>query len=120
MARRNPATTFTLAVLLAALSLLLPGPDSAPRAEDATDVVRGTVVDLREGVLTLKDVHFEDDTIMPRTIRVRTDKETRFYDGPEQVSKEAIVPDLIVLVRWTLSGAERKAVLVRIIGGKKS
>ncbi len=120
MARRHPAETFTLAVLLAALLLLLPGPGATCRAEEAPAVVKGTVVDLRDGILTLKGVRFEDDTIMPRTIRILTDKGTAFYDGPEQVSKEAIVPDLIVLVRWTLAGPDRKAVLVRIIGGKKS
>lgn len=120
MAGRNPATTCTLAVLLVALFLLLPLPGATPRAGDATDVLKGTVVGLKNGVLTLKGVRFQDETIPARDITVRTDKETGFYDGPLQVSKEAIVPDLIVLVRWTLDGADRKAVLVRIIGGKKS
>ncbi len=119
MAGRNPATSRTLVILLVAL-FLLPWPGAACRAEDATAVVKGTVVGLGGGILTLKGVRFEDDTIMPRTIRIVTDKKTAFYDGPTQVSKEAIVPDLIVLVRWTLEGADRKAVLVRIIGGKKS
>jgi len=120
MAGRNPATTCPLAALLVAAFLLLPGPGATSRAEDATDVLKGTVVGLKDGVLTLKGVRFQDETIPPRDIKVRTDKDTGFYDGPTQVSKEAIVPDLIVLVRWTLDGADRKAVLVRIIGGKKS
>ncbi len=94
--------------------------DGTPGFYDAPAVVKGTVVGLSGEILTLKGVRFEDDTIMPRTIRIVTDKKTAFYDGPTQVSKEAIVPDLIVLVRWTLEGADRKAVLVRIIGGKKS
>ncbi len=119
MAGRKPRSLPALAVLLVAL-FLLTGPGPACRAEDASAVVKGTVVGLREGILTLKGVRFEDETIMPRTIRIVTDKKTAFYDGPTQVSKEAIVPDLIVLVRWTLEGADRKAILVRIIGGKKS
>ncbi len=53
-------------------------------------------------------------------MKIQTDKATAFYDGPMQVTKEAIVADLVVLVRCTLAGTDRKAVLVRIIGGKKS
>ncbi len=119
MTARNPQSRWAVAVLLVAL-FLLPWPGATCRAEDSEDVVKGTVVGLTNGVLTLKGVHFKDDTIMPRTIQVLTDKDTGFYDGATQVSKEAIVPDLIVLVRWTLAGSDRKAVLVRIIGGKKS
>ncbi len=119
MAGRTPATTCTLAVLLVALCLLT-FPAAACRAEEPTEVLKGTVVGMKNGIMTLKGVRFQDDTIPPRSITVVTDKETGFFDGPTQVSKEAIVPDLIVLVRWTLAGSDRKAVLVRIIGGKKS
>jgi len=119
MSDRNLAKTRTLFVLLAAL-FLLPWAAAAADAEDAPEVLKGTVVDMKDGVLTLKGVRFQDETIPPRNIKIRTDKETAFHDGPMQVTKEAIVPDLVVLVRCTLAGSERKAVLVRIIGGKKS
>ncbi len=118
MACRNLAKTRSLFVLFVAL-FLVPWPCGTALAEDVPDVLKGTVVELQNGILTLKGVRFEDVTIPPRTLGIQTDKATAFYDGPLQVSKEAIVPDLIVLVRCTLVGSERKAVLVRIIGGKK-
>lgn len=119
MADRNLAKTRSLFVLLVAL-FLLPWTAAMADAEEAPEVLKGTVVELRDGVLTLKGVRFQDETIPPRNLNIRTDKETAFYDGPMQITKEAIVPDLLVLVRCTLVGSDRKAVLVRIIGGKKS
>lgn len=119
MTDRNLLKTRSLFVLLVAL-LLLPGAAAPADAEDAPEVLKGTVVELKDGILTLKGVRFQDETIPPRSVRIQTDKETAFHDGPMQVTKEAIVPDLLVLVRCTLVGSERKAVLVRIIGGKKS
>ncbi len=119
MVTRHLAKTRSLFVVLVAL-FLLPWAAAASFAEEAPEVLKGTVVGLKSGVLTVKGVEFQDETIPPRQIKVQTDKETAFYDGPLQVTKEAIVPDLIVLVRCTLVGSERKAVLVRIIGGKKS
>ncbi len=118
MVTRNLAKTRFPFVVLVAL-FLLPWA-AASFAEEAPEVLKGTVVGLKNGVLTVKGVKFQDETIPPRQIKVQTDKETAFYDGPLQVTKEAIVPDLVVLLRCTLAGSERKAVLVRIIGGKKS
>ncbi len=119
MTSRIPANTRTLVVVLVALFLL---PFAAPPAcaADEAEVLKGTVVELTDGFLTIKGVRFQDETIPPRTLKIQTDKATAFYDGPLQVTKEAIVPDLVVLVRCTLAGSDRKAVLVRIIGGKKS
>ncbi len=119
MTRRSLASTRSLVALLAAL-FLLPCAAAESRAGDAPDVLKGTVVGLEGGTLTLKGVRFQDETIPPRTVKIQTDKATTFFDGPMQVTKEAIVADLVVLVRCTLAGSERKAVLVRIIGGKKS
>lgn len=119
MADRNPPKTRSLLVLFVAL-FLLPWAAATAEAEDAPEVLKGTVVELKNGILTLKGVRFQDETIPPRNIKIQTDKDTAFHDGPMQVTKEAIVPDLLVLVRCTLVGSERKAVLVRIIGGKKS
>jgi len=119
MADRNLARTRTLFVLLVAL-FLLPWAAATAEAEDAPEILKGTVVELKDGILTLKGVRFQDETIPPRNVNIQTDKGTAFQDGPMQVTKEAIVPDLLVLVRCTLAGSERKAALVRIIGGKKS
>ncbi len=119
MADRNLAKTRSLFVMLVAL-FLLPWAAATADAEDAPEVLKGTVVELKNGVLTLKGVRFQDETLPPRNVNIRTDKETVFYDGPIQITKEAIVPDLLVLVRCTLAGSDRRAVLVRIIGGKKS
>ncbi len=119
MTPRTLAKARTLVVVLVAL-FLLPFGAAAAGAEDEPEVLKGTVVELNGGVLTLKGVRFQDETIPPRTLKIQTDKATAFYDGPLQVTKEAIVADLVVLVRCTLAGSDRKAVLVRIIGGKKS
>lgn len=118
MPDRTPATTRSLFVLIVALFLLSPA--AAAGAEDVQEVLKGTVVELKNGILTLKGVRFQDETIPPRSVTVQTDKGTAFFDGPIQVSKESIVADLLVLVRCTMTGPDRKAVLVRIIGGKKS
>ena len=119
MTRRRIANMRILAALLVAIALQ-PWAAGASRAEDPPDILKGTVVQLKDGVLSLKDVRFQDETIPPRKLTIRTDKATVFYDGALQVTKEEIVPDLLVLVRCTLAGSDRKAVLVRIIGGKKS
>ncbi len=119
MTTRNLARTRSLFVVLAAL-FLLTWAAAAPCAEEAPEILKGTVVQLKNGVLTLKGVRFQDETLPARKIDIRTDKATAFYDGPLQVTKEAVVADLIVLVKCTLDGSDRKAVLVRIIGGKKS
>ncbi len=119
MTDTNLAKTRSLFVLLAAL-FLLPWAAATADAEDAPEVLKGTVVELKNGVLTLKGVRFLDETLPPRNVNIQTDKGTTFYDGPIQITKEAIVPDLLVLVRCTLAGSDRKAVLVRVIGGKKS
>ena len=108
-----------LAALLAAL-FLLPAAAGVSRADDAPEILKGTVVEFKDGVLTLKGVRFQDETIPAQNVRIRTDKDTVYNDGPQQVTKEAIVPDLIVLVRCTIVVSERKALLIRIIGGKKS
>ncbi len=119
MADSKLARTRSLFVLFVAL-FLLPWGVAAAAAEDAQEILKGTVVDLADGVLTLKGVRFQDVTIPPQTVKIRTEKGTAYFDGPMQITKEAIVPDLLVLVRCTLDGADRKAVVVRIIGGKKS
>lgn len=119
MTDRNLAKTRSLVVLLVAL-LLLPWAAATADAGDEPEVLKGTVVALKDGVLVLKGVRFQDETLPPRNVNIQTDKGTAFYDGPIQITKEAIVPDLLVLVRCTLAGSDRKAVLVRIIGGKKS
>lgn len=118
MTSRTSAKARTLVVVLVAL-FILPFA-AAAGAEDEPEILKGTVVELNGGVLTLKGVRFQDETIPPRTLKIQTDKATAFYDGPLQVTKESIVADLVVLVRCTLAGSDRKAVLVRIIGGKKS
>ncbi len=119
MTRRRAAKMRPFAALLVAL-FLLPCAAAVSRAEEPPDILKGTVVQLEDGVLVLKGVRFQDETIPPREVKVRTDKQTTFYDGPLQITKEEIVPGLLVLVRCTLAGSDRKAVLVRVIGGKKS
>lgn len=117
MADRSP-TTRSLFLLFAGLFLLAFA--AAAGAEEAVEAFKGTVVEFKDGSLTLKDVPSENDLVPPRSVIVLTDAGTAFFDGATQVSKDDIVPDLLVLVRCTVAGQERRAVLVRIIGGKKS
>ena len=116
MPPRNFAAIRPLLVLLLALLFV---PASRAAAAEEPEILKGTVKSLEEGVLHLKDVRFEDETLPPREIRVLTDRDTAWFDGPVKIGKESIVPDLRVLVRCILDGRDRKALLVRIVGGKK-
>lgn len=116
---RRPAGPPRLFLILAATVLLAAAAALPAAAAEEPEIIKGTVRSCEAGVLVLANVRFQDVTIPPRDVRILIDKATSYYDGPIQVTKEAIVPDLIVLVRCTLAGSDRKALLVRIIGGKK-
>jgi len=51
---------------------------------------------------------------------ILVDKETRYFYGTKQIPKEEASVGDRVLVRCTLVGSNRKALMVRIIGGKKA
>ncbi len=64
MACRTRTKTRSLVALLVAL-FLLPSAAAVSRADDAPEVLKGTVVDLNGGILTIKGVRFQDETIPP-------------------------------------------------------
>ncbi len=114
--------TWRIQFLALACFLLLPGaaivfPSGSAAAEEP-EVVKGTVQELKPGFLFLKDVVFQDETIPKKDIKVALDKETAFFHGLKKVPKEEVTPECRVLVKCSQAGTERKALLVRIIGGK--
>lgn len=107
---------FLFLVLTAACIAVLSAPVSVSAEEP--ELIKGTVKELQAGILLLKDVSFQDETIPKKDIKVIWDKGTTFFHGTKQVPKEEVTRDCRVLVKCTLVGSERKALLVRIIGGK--
>lgn len=110
-------TPLLLASLLLAAGIILLGAPMASGAEEP-EVLKGTVQELQPGFLFLKDVSFQDETLPRKDIKVAWDKETAFFHGLKKVPKEEITPDCRVLVKCSQVGSDRKALLVRIIGGK--
>jgi hypothetical protein len=107
--------------LSVALALLLFA--ASPRAEQdnagESECLKGTVAKVTDTALYLKDTSFPDETIGKRDAMVLIDKETAFFDGTKKVNKAALQPGNLALVFCKMSGKDRKARLVRIIGGKK-
>ncbi len=113
--RRIPVLFLSLVLLLACVAVF--GTPAPARAEEP-EVLKGTVKELQPGVLLLKDVNFQDETLPRRDVKIMLDKDTAFYDGIKKIPKEEVTPDCRVLVKCTQIGPERKALMVRIIGGK--
>lgn len=116
MDNRRIPVVFSFLVLLIASVVALATPASVLAEEP--EVLKGTVKELQPGALLLKDVNFQDETLPRRDIRVILDNSTAFYHGVRKIPKEEVTPECRVLIKCTLVGPERKALLVRIIGGK--
>ncbi len=116
MVRRRIPVLFPFLVLLLACIAVLGAPASV-RAEEP-EVLKGTVKELQPGFLLLKDVSFQDETLPRRDVKVAWDKDTAFFHGTKKVAKEEITPECRVLLKCAQKGSERKALVVRIIGGK--
>jgi len=113
---RSRTTSPVPLVLLIVLCLGLSAPSVCVAEEP--EVLKGTIQKVEEGALYLMDVSFPDETIPRRDIRVLVDAETRYFYGTKRVPKEEAAVGNRVLVRCTLVGSSRKALMVRIIGGK--
>ncbi|MFA5807154.1 MAG: hypothetical protein WC978_02160 [bacterium] len=116
-------TTRRIAIyLLAAITLLMSAAVSARAEQDNTaepECLKGTVEKVTDTALMLKGTTFPDETLGKRDTTVLLDKDTAYFDGTKKVNKAALQPGNIVLVFCKLVGKDRKAKLVRIIGGKK-
>ena len=108
-------------VCLALLSavLLHPAPGAAVDNATAPECIKGTVAKVEESALYLKGATFPDETLGKRDTMVLIDKDTKYFDGTKKINRAALQPGNIVLVHCTMAGKERKAALVRVIGGKK-
>src|SRR5512139_2835128 len=106
-----------LAVL--AVILLHPAPGIGQDNAAEPECLKGTVGKVEENSLYLKGTTFPDDTLGKRDTMVLLDKDTKYFDGTKKVNRAALQPGNIVLVNCTMVGKDRKAVQVRIIGGKK-
>jgi hypothetical protein len=116
MDHRRIPVLFPFLVLLIVSVVALAAPASV-RAEEL-EVLKGTVKELQPGLLLLKNVSFQDETLPRRDIKVAWDNSTAFFHGVKKIPKEEVTPECRVLVKCTQVGSERKAILVRIIGGK--
>jgi hypothetical protein len=108
--------------LLATMPLLLSATLSARAQQDnaaETECIKGTVTKVADTALYLKSTSFPDETLGKRDAMVLLDKATTYYDGTKMVNKAALQPGNLVLVFCRMAGKDRKAKLVRIIGGKK-
>jgi len=108
--------------LLAALTLVMSVAASARADQDnaaETECLKGTVAKLTDTALFLTDTSFPDETLGKRDSMVLIDKDTAYFDGTKKVNKAALQPGNLALVFCKLVGKDRKAKLVRIIGGKK-
>lgn len=117
-------TTRRLAICLLACVTLLVHTAVSSRAEEkdntaAVECLKGTVDRVTDTALYLKETSFPDETLGKRDATVLLDKETAYFDGTKKVNRAALQPGNLVLVFCKLVGKDRKARIVRIIGGKK-
>ena len=116
-------TTRRIAVLLlSALTLLMSAAVPARAQQDNSsepECLKGTVAKVADTALQLTGTTFPDVTLGKREATVLLDKDTTYFDGTKKVNKAALQPGNIVLVFCKMSGKDRKAKSIRIIGGKK-
>jgi hypothetical protein len=106
-----------LAVLSAVLLHPLPGAAQDNTAEP--ECLKGTIAKVAENALYLKNTNLPEGAADKRDLMVLLDKDTKYFDGTKKIAREALQPDHIVLVYCKMAGKDRKAAIVRIIGGKK-
>jgi hypothetical protein len=107
--------------LSVALALLLSAAAARAAQDNAAEpeCLKGTVAKVTDTALFLKETAFPDETLGKRDAMVLLDKDTAYFDGTKKVNKPALQPGNLVLVFCKMTGKDRKAKLVRIIGGKK-
>jgi hypothetical protein len=106
-----------LAILAVLLLHPVPGVGQDNAAEP--ECLKGTVAKVEENALYLKGTSFPDESLGKRDTMVLLDKDTKYFDGTKKINRAALEPGNIVLVHCMMVGKDRKAALVRIIGGKK-
>jgi hypothetical protein len=106
-----------LAVL--AIVLLHPAPSAAQDNAAEPECIKGTVAKVEETALYLQGTTFHDESLGKRDAMVLLDKDTKYFDGTKKINRAALQPGNIVLVYCKMAGRDRKATLVRVIGGKK-
>jgi len=108
--------------LLAALSLLMSAAVSARAQQDnaaESECLKGTVAKVTDTSLFLRGPASPGETLGKQDSMILIDKDTAYFDGTKKVNRAALQPGNLVLVFCKMSGKDRKAKLVRIIGGKK-
>jgi len=106
--------------LVAALTLLMSASARADQDNAAeSECLKGTVAKVTDSALFLKETSFPDGTLGKRDSMILIDKDTAYFDGTKKVNKAALQPGNLALVFCKMVGKDRKAKLVRIIGGKK-
>ncbi len=116
MNARRVSLPLTVGIALAVFALFLVS--AGPARAEEPEVLKGTVKSLGKGVIYLTDVSFSDPTLPRKDLRIALDNATDYYYGATKVTKESLTPDCRVLLKCTQNSQGRKAVMVRIIGGK--
>ena len=86
---------------------------------EAPECIKGTVLNVTENTLYLQNTPLPGDTPVKQTPTVLLDRTTQYFDGTKKVTRESLQPGYIVLIHCKMQGKDRKASLIRIIGGKK-
>ena len=115
--------TNRLSVVCLLVALALPLSAASARADQdnaaESECLKGTVAKVTDTALFLKETSFPDESVGKRDAMVLIDKDTAYFDGTKKVNKAALQPGNLALVFCRMVGKDRKAKLVRIIGGKK-
>lgn len=85
---------------------------------ETIESLRGTVEKVKPGVLYLTNVRLPDGNGAGKPVMLVVTKETAYYTGTQQATKEDILPGLRVLVACKPAGTGRQAILIRIVGGQ--
>jgi len=108
-----------LCLAVVAVTLFHPSPGIGQDNAAEPECLKGTVAKVAENALYLKNTNLPDDAKGKRDLMVLLDKDTKYFDGTKKIAREGLQPDHIVLIYCKMAGKERKASVVRIIGGKK-
>lgn len=108
-----------LQVMVCFVLLVFTVPGSAEDNVVAQECLKGTVSKVMETSLSLSNTTFPDRSLGKQDVTVNLDKATKFFDGAKGIARDQLEPGNLVLVYCAGESKERKASLVRIIGGKK-
>lgn len=113
----RPACRRWISFAVVAAAILVPGWGGADD-EGEPEIIKGTVAIVRPSALYLTDIGSPDEAELRKDIMVAVDDDTEYYDAARRITRDDIVPGLKVIARCRNGSDGRKALQVRIVGGK--